>query len=300
MKRFISALFFCALPLLGCASGHDDFFARSVTVDPDAEPPGNYIRYQDPTPEELGALLSGSTRWYDAESETTLFVVGVLHIGELEYYHELQAGLDSCDLVLFEGVRPGNDDTEPTEDELASMDLLLRLQLAMKDALDLTFQKDGIDYERDFWRNADMDFISLRARMKELRTGLPTDSPLLRMILDGALRFLDPSQVRKHPSMVQQLRREAGPMLQLANHYMQQPGFAKLRQVIITERNAVVMDMLADELQTGPKGRRIALFYGAGHLPDFDRRLKDSAWTYQAEGWHRAWKIEAKKNRQPK
>ncbi len=294
-KQIIGLLFLSVLP--GCASGHDDFFAASVTVEPDAEPPGNYIRYEDPSDAGPGALLSGSTRWYDQASETTLFVVGVLHIGELEYYQELQTGLDSCDLVLFEGVRPGDGDAVPSEDQLASMDLLMRMQLAMKDALDLTFQKDGIDYDRDFWRNADMDFASMQARMKELGTGLPTDNPLLRNLLDGVLRLLDPTQVRKHPTIVQRLRRTMGPTLQMANEVMQGPAFAKMGQVIITERNAVVLEMLAEEIAGGPGGRRIALFYGAGHLPDFDQKLEELGWTYQGEGWHRAWSIEAEKRR---
>ncbi|MHC5063977.1 MAG: hypothetical protein ACYTG5_08380 [Planctomycetota bacterium] len=294
-KLLISTLFLSVLS--GCASGHDDFFAPSVSVEAGAEPPGNYIRYQSPEDQQPGALFSGSTRWYQEDSETTLFVVGVLHIGELEYYQELQTGLDSCDLVLFEGVRSAEDDKEPSEEQLASMDLLMRLQLAMKDALDLTFQKDGIDYERDFWRNADMDFASMQARMQELGTGLPTDNPLLRNLLDGVLRLLDPSQVRKHPTIVQRLRRTMGPTLQMANEVMQGPSFAKMGQVIIIERNAVVMDMLAEAIAEGPNGRRIALFYGAGHLPDFDRRLEELGWTYQGEGWHRAWNIEPEKAR---
>ena len=272
-------------------------FSTRVTVDADAEPPTTYLRYQAPRDEQAGSLQTGTSRWYHQPSKTTLFLVGVLHIGELPYYRHLQAGLDSCDLVLFEGIGKGDADQDPSEEQLASMDLLLRMQIAMKDALDLTFQKDGVEYERGFWRNADMDYPSMQARMKELGTGLPTDNPLLRTILNAALRFLDPTQVRKHPKVVQNLRRQMAPALAMADEIMQGPAFAKLGQVIITERNAVVMGMVEQELETGAKGRRIALFYGAGHLPDFTRRLQKAAWVYEGSAWHAAWTIEPKAKR---
>jgi hypothetical protein len=42
---------------------------------------------------------------------------------------------------------------------------------------------------------------------------------------------------------------------------------------LITERNKVALAVLADELK---KGRtRIGVFYGAGHLPDMDERLRN-------------------------
>ncbi len=272
-------------------------FATHFEVDPGAEPPATYIRFEAPKDEQAGSLLTGSSRWHQQDSDTTLFLVGVLHIGELAYYRQLQAGLDSCDLVLFEGIGRGSADHVPSEDDLASMDLLLRMQIAMKDALDLTFQKAGIDYQRNFWRNADMDYPSLQARMKELGTGLPTDNPLLRTILNGVLNFLDPTQVRKHPKIVQNLRRQMAPALAMADEIMQRPAFAKIGQVIIKERNAVVMAMVEDELETGPNGRRIALFYGAGHLPDFARRLQAAGWVYQGSAWNSAWTIEPKPRR---
>jgi len=290
----------CAITTLllpaACAQDGDEagIFAKKVSVDPGAEPPTTYISYQAPQNQHAGSLRTGISRWYHGPSDTTLFLVGVLHIGEQEYYDQLQKGLDSCDLVLFEGVGKGSGDQAPSEADLASMDLLLRMQIAMKDALDLIFQKDGIDYERSFWRNADMDFPSLQARMKELGTGLPTDNPMLRMILDGVLRILDPTQVRKHPKIVQNLRRQMAPALAMADEVMQRPAFAKMGQTIITERNAVVMGMLERELAEGPKGRRIALFYGAGHLPDLTRRLEKAGCSYEASAFYSAWTIAPK------
>ena len=60
-----------------------------------------------------------------------------------------------------------------------------------------------------------------------------------------------------------------------------------LEQVIVGERNRRVMDDLERELEqrvtADRAGERIAIFYGAAHMPDFERRLVDR-FGYQPVG----------------
>ena len=59
---------------------------------------------------------------------------------------------------------------------------------------------------------------------------------------------------------------------------------------IIDHRNAKAMDILRREIDTGKK--KIAVFYGAGHLPDMQRRLlSDFRMQRAGQFWLNAWKL---------
>jgi hypothetical protein len=59
---------------------------------------------------------------------------------------------------------------------------------------------------------------------------------------------------------------------------------------IITERNKRALDVLKKQFDDGKK--RVAIFYGAAHLPDFDRKLtSDLHFTRGTERWIEAWNL---------
>ena len=59
---------------------------------------------------------------------------------------------------------------------------------------------------------------------------------------------------------------------------------------IIDFRNAKAMDILKREMSAGNK--KLALFYGAGHLPDMQRRLQSEFQMKRAgQYWLEAWKL---------
>ena len=59
---------------------------------------------------------------------------------------------------------------------------------------------------------------------------------------------------------------------------------------IITERNKKALQVLDREIKNGKK--KLAIFYGAGHLPDFEARLeKDFGLKRQNQRWLAAWKL---------
>ena len=62
---------------------------------------------------------------------------------------------------------------------------------------------------------------------------------------------------------------------------------------IINERNRKAFEVLSKELAAGKK--KIAVFYGAGHLADMQKRLeKDFAMKRTEEKWLVAWDLGAK------
>jgi hypothetical protein len=60
---------------------------------------------------------------------------------------------------------------------------------------------------------------------------------------------------------------------------------------IITERNKRCLEVLDKQLAAGKK--KIAIFYGAGHLPDMERRLTaDYGFKRSGETWLAAWQLQ--------
>jgi hypothetical protein len=63
---------------------------------------------------------------------------------------------------------------------------------------------------------------------------------------------------------------------------------------IIAERNKVALGVLRKQLAAGT--RRIAIFYGAGHMPDFEKRIGQDFGLVPVETrWLVAWNLKAKK-----
>jgi hypothetical protein len=59
---------------------------------------------------------------------------------------------------------------------------------------------------------------------------------------------------------------------------------------LITDRNAAALDVLRDQIGRGR--RRMAIFYGAAHMDDFDRKLqKDFGLQPGETTWLEAWDL---------
>jgi hypothetical protein len=266
-------------------------FAPVVLEASSEEPPNNFVRFEAPAGAKPGALMTGIARLFDEKTRTTVFLVGAVHVGDHDYYERVQDLLDGCDRVLFEGVGHGREGAPPPDEEVARYDALFKLQIKLKDLLGLEFQKDGLDYRHDFWKNADVDMESLSARMKEEGVGLPTDPPLIRGLLSLAMGMLDASKLAENPQFRQQIKRQAAAVL-AGSDAVFGGQMRALGKVLIDWRDDAALAALDRELAAGPSGRWIAVFYGAGHLPDMTQKLLARGLEYQGCDWLRAWLIE--------
>jgi hypothetical protein len=61
--------------------------------------------------------------------------------------------------------------------------------------------------------------------------------------------------------------------------------------VIIGERNRVALEVMAAQIAVGKK--RLAIFYGAGHFPDMQKRLEAMGFKKSGEEWLAAWSVPA-------
>ncbi len=267
-----------------------DLFAPILLDRPEAAPPKSYIRLEAAKGDAPAALATGVARLFDERTRTTVFLVGAVHVADADYYARVQDVLDGCDVVLFEGVGHAAGGGPPDPAEMERYDSLFKLQLKLKDLLGLTFQRDGLDYGRKFWKNADVDMESLSAEMQREDVGLPTDPPLIRGLLKLVMGVLDASQLGENPEFRRQLKSQAAAALAAADSLFG-GEMRKLGKVLIDWRNDAALKCLDEEIARGAPGRWIAVFYGAGHLPDMEAKLAQRGFEYQGVDWLRAWEL---------
>jgi len=161
------------------------------------------------------------------------------------------------------------------------------LQAQLADMLNLEFQLDAMDYGGENWRCSDMTMSQLSRAMAArgidfgdlggvggslAGSGLPGKlvALLVRLVkladvmFDGVMSDMAKVmmiEVLGDPTITEQaLQTQFG------------GGFA---EVLIDERNQIVMDDLKRVINTEPAVKSVAIFYGAAHMPDFVARLKD-------------------------
>lgn len=222
-------------------------------------------------------------------------LVGVVHVGQKEYYQQLDKRLSTYDVVLYELVAPNGTRVAP-EEVAASRSPLSAVQLGMRDMLNLQFQLQHIDYSAKNFRHADMspdEFLEdmegrgdsiLKMGLRMMGAGLATqaasasDAGMLRALLSGEDRSKKMKQV-----MAQQLIDMESMTAGLDD--------AQGQNTLIRSRNAKAFEVLREEIEAGKK--RIAVFYGAGHLPDMAERLEqDFKLQSSTVEWFQAWNLQ--------
>lgn len=226
-----------------------------------------------------------------------VWLAGVSHIGESNYYSALQKQLDAQSLVLFEGIGSGAGETSPQErrmkatpkpadsDEQRSP---ASLQSEMASSLGLVFQLEAIDYSSPNFRNSDLSVKQLRdtisARPAEPGQAGASQSfeTLLQMmqgdsffdaILRMLMRFLGSSpklQALSKLALMQSIEEMSGDPSQLQGL---PPEVKELLEVLVQKRNQKVLDDLKAELKKKTRPDSIAIFYGTGHMPDMGVQL---------------------------
>lgn len=173
------------------------------------------------------------------------------------------------------------------------------IQTKLASALGLEFQLAAIDYSKPNWRNSDMSIDQVQRKLQEAGA---SGEQLFRM-LDGSsmmakfagflLNFIKAS-----PQMQSSVKLMMMEMLSHADELMEAQGGeqGKLMSVIVLDRNAAVLDDLKAILQNEKNVESVALFYGAGHLPDLEKHLtQDFGYRFESERWFPAISMEVAK-----
>lgn len=210
---------------------------------------------------------------YRAQDGAELDLVGAVHVADAAYFEALNRAFDDYDVVLYELV--GEPDAV-TRSEPRGTSMIGWLQGGMKDMLGLAFQLDEIDYRRQHFVHADMTAEEFSASMRERDesvlqmlfrawvTGMGQQTPEQAAAAQADLLkvlFADDRQHALKTMFAEQLATQSDLI----------DAMAGPDSTLIVQRNRKALDVLERERAAGH--RRIALFYGAGHFPDFHERL---------------------------
>ncbi len=229
-------------------------------------------------------------------------LVGAMHAAEPDYYRILQRELNKADLVLFEGVV----DESQQQAEQAMTDAQ-RQKAYQKSAYSrlaashgLVAQHASINYESSRFRRCDMSVQQMDALLKsEMAKGgsgaaassaAEAEFASVRKALNGKSWATNAliGLISMSPALTARTRL----MLVASGSESNEDGSSlhpRLERLIREDRNAFVMKEVTAILRKEKGHQRIAIFYGAAHLADLQKRLATLGY-HPAESirWHDA------------
>ena len=225
-------------------------------------------------------------------------LVGAVHLGGKSYYDTLDRVFRGYDAVLYELVAPDNARVPKPGRRPAGA--IGSAQQGLTKMLGLEFQLEQIDYAARNFVHADLSPKEFEAAMA--KRGESWWSMFFRLMKEGAARadrdagkgsadvglgdlfgllFGGDREVRLRRIMAEQFT----DMEVLTAAFGGEEGSS-----LITDRNAAALDVLRDQIARGR--RRIAIFYGAAHMDDFDEKLRQDFGMEPFEtDWLEAWDL---------
>jgi hypothetical protein len=243
----------------------------------------NYVRVAG---EGTAARLETGWRVLAHADGREVWLVGAVHVADPGYFAALNELLGAADVVLYEGVSG-----EPTAD----MTTIKRLQLALGRALGLGFQKDGVVYGRPHFVHADLDAAEIEKRLAARGESLMPGGdafrlfgPVLANLMERAADAAEAAERAGAPAPSAALKRLAARTLASPDAGRNVRSRA-WDDVVIGARNERAVEIAAPFLAAGRT--RCAIFYGAAHLPDFERRFAELGFRPGPLRWIPAWSL---------
>ncbi|MFD0892898.1 TraB/GumN family protein [Luteolibacter ambystomatis] len=246
---------------------------------------------------QAARLQTAVTRY--KKGGVTVDLIGAVHIADAAYYKALGGKFDNYEAVLFEMV---GDDKALAKANLEKVKANAAGAGAAKDKKDLsglhqiynmaakflglTGQMESIDYTRKNFVHADItleefqklqnekgeSMMSLLSKAEESGVKEPDSAKLVQAMLSGNSNRMKLEIVHTLGSGDDQIA-----------------TFAGSNSVIIGDRNAKCIKVLDAQVEKGRK--RLAIFYGAAHFPDMEKRLLEEGYKKVSHEWLTAWDI---------
>jgi hypothetical protein len=259
------------------------------------EPPAPFVRATNSESNVL-ELQIAARRFVPVHGKgPTVWLTGVSHIGSTNYFAELQRHLDAQTLVLFEGVGEHSQDfaQKKSSGVVGSTNAAVKaggvgLQSSLASSLGLVFQLDTIDYDRPNFRHSDLSIGEIRELLAEPRglgggdaagdfdnlLSMMEGDSFMNIVMQFGLGILASSpklQAMSKVTLIEVITEMGGDPSRLGAI---SPELKQLLEVLIEKRNQRVIDDLKVALkEVSPKGS-VSIFYGTGHMPEMELRLR--------------------------
>ena len=261
--------------------------------------PSKFLRVVKDKKGLVTAMETSIVRFEPREGNKGLSVdlVSAVHIGDKEYFEKLNKAFNDYDVVLYELVAP--EGTRVPKGGGPGDHPVAKMQQGMKDLLELEYQLAEIDYTRDNFVHADM-----------------SPEQFAKTMSDRGESFLGMLFKAMGQSLAQQSEAKPSADLELFSALFDTNRALKLKRIlavqfqdleksvlifngpegstIITERNKAALRVLEKQIDAGQK--KIALYYGGGHMPDMAERLeREFNLKPVSERWITAWDMSPKR-----
>jgi len=276
-KQWLKAAQLVALLLLlgqgGCST------ERAIRAS-STEPPKPYLRVQRPDEDSI-ELQVALRQFLPAERRgPAIWLVAASHLGEPQYYKQLQEHLNAQTYVLYEGVggKPSKAGSS-----------IGGLQANLAHSLGLVFQLEAIDYERPNFTNSDLTLEQLAQLLRSQQPGsgaagaenqlgqllsVMDGSSIVGALLNLALKFIGSSPYLQGMTKLMFIEILGEVKGDLSEAGGLPPDIKHLVDALIKARNQVVIDDLKKVVRKRSSKASVAVFYGAGHMYDLEKKLQ--------------------------
>jgi hypothetical protein len=233
-------------------------------------------------------------------NESAVDLVAALHIADKSYYEQLNREFACYDAVLYELIA-GEEAKIPRRGESGGNHPISLFQNGMKDLLGLEFQLKAVDYTAKNMVHADMSPEEFAQSMQQ--RGESVMEMFTRMMGYAMAKQSQSSDAMYSGRLLLALfdkNRTLAMKRVMAEQFSENDGsLAALDgptgSTLIGGRNEIVIEALRRQIAAGK--RKIAIFYGAGHMPDMQKRLRDVLHLEPADTrWLVAWSLRSGAN----
>jgi hypothetical protein len=260
-----------------------------------SEEGGGYTRFADGPAGTDGGLQMATILFEHPRTHMVVSLVGAIHVGDAAYYRDLRTILDSHDRVLYELVTGKNTD--------GFSEVYGRFSGTIGRLLQLESQKTIVDYGRPpkNWVHADLSWSRLKRELEVERLDLiprekQEEMKTILGYVDKYMKFAEVVGLSRGTALI--LKRLLGKkmgqdldatleQLEMAKSTERRPGLMG-RMMRLREKKA--MKVLRRELRR-KRHESFAVFYGAGHMPYFEMRLRKMGFEKLGVAWVTAWKV---------
>jgi hypothetical protein len=236
----------------------------------------------------------------NGDSRIQIDLVGAIHIGDKEYYQDLNTRFEDYDALLYELIAPK--DTVISDRDPENQSVISSAQVTMKNFLALSFQLDEINYGADNFVHADLSPTELSDSMDERGESL--------YIYFWRLFYASFDEYAKDPLGLQNMSMFSAMLSADSDNAFktmlayEMTDLEKASEIlgddsqssVIGARNQRAIDILKMRLEAGDK--RIAIFYGVAHMPDMEERLQEQLdLVYLDTTWVDAWRLDTSVDR---
>jgi hypothetical protein len=279
-----------------------DTFAKEVNAEKgDTESKGGtkFLRVRRDANGEPLSMEAAIVRYVPVKGKNrglSVDLVAAVHVGDADYYRQLNEAFTKYDALLYELVAPEGTRIPKGGGGMTRSSAVGAIQGGMTSILGLAFQLEAIDYTKDNFVHADLSPDEFSRMMKE--RGESVLQIFFRMMGQAmAQQNRDPAGGGDVGLLMALFAKDRDLRLKriMAEQFEDLEGSMRAFEgpngsTIITERNKRALAVLADQIEAGK--RKIGIFYGAGHLPGMESQLLDEFGLKRSKvRWVEAWDL---------